>query len=190
MTCHSCGSANERGRFCNRCASKRPPTAPTRLRVPKAVGAAAAGLLVTAALGYGTAAAVGLTSPAAGPVVEALPTMARQAEPPGPTFGQTLDLDGAHADRGTRSSAADSSTARPSSAPPSTSTPPSTPAPPPPPSSRPAPAPSSEPTRHAVSPVRQGDACRTQGAAGVSKSGSVVVCTVAPGHGGLRWRHA
>jgi hypothetical protein len=28
MTCLSCGSANQRGRFCNRCGRKRPPTAP------------------------------------------------------------------------------------------------------------------------------------------------------------------
>jgi hypothetical protein len=28
MTCHSCGSADQRGRFCNRCGSKRTPTAP------------------------------------------------------------------------------------------------------------------------------------------------------------------
>jgi hypothetical protein len=28
MNCHQCGSAHQRGRFCNRCGSKRPPTAP------------------------------------------------------------------------------------------------------------------------------------------------------------------
>ncbi len=154
-------------------------TVPARRRTARALAAGAAGVLVTAGLGWVTAAAVGLTGPSGDPVVDALPSFAPQVEPPHPTYGQVLDLGGAHADRARRSS-----TAAPSPAPGSTSAATPTPTR----ASRPGPERSSEPTAAAVPPVRQGDPCRAEGAAGVTKSGSAAVCTPAPGHGGLRWR--
>ena len=140
-------------------------------------------MLVTAGLGWVTAVAVGLAGTSGEPVVDALPSFAPQAEPAEPTYGQTLDLDldldAAQADRARRSSsAAPPPTARPTSA--------TTPAVAPPPTAQR----SSTPTRDAVPTVRQGDPCRTQGAAAVTRSGSAAVCTVAPGKGGLRWRRA
>jgi hypothetical protein len=150
-------------------------------RPVKAVAAGGAAVLVTAGLGWVTAVAVGLAGTSGEPVVDALPSFAPQAEPAEPTYGQTLDLDldAAHADRARRSSSkAPPPTARPTSA--------TTPAVAPPPTAEP----SSAPTRDAVLTVRQGDPCRTQGAAAVTRSGSAAVCTVAPGKGELRWRRA
>ena len=145
------------------------------------MAAGAACVLVTAGLGWVTAVEVGLTGASGGPVVDALPSVARQAEPSGPTFGRTLDLDHAQADRARRSSSGTPSpSASPTSAAASTSAG----------ASRPAPEPSSTPTRDVVPTVRQGDACRTPGAVAVTKSGTAAVCTRSPGHGGLRWRRA
>jgi hypothetical protein len=156
-------------------------TMPAWRRRGRAMAAGGGCVLVTAGLGWVTAVAVGLTGPSGEPVVDALPSQAPQSEPSGPTFGQTLNLDGAHANRASRTSAAPPTTAaRPSSSAPST------------PARAPDPAPeaSSRPTGESVPTVRQGDACRAEGAAAVTKSGGAVVCTVAPGNGGLRWRRA
>jgi len=145
------------------------------------MAAAAACVLVTAGLGWVTAVAVGLTGPTGEPVVDALPSVARQAGPSGPTFGRTLDLDGPHADRAHRATAA---TPTPSASPTSAAVP--TSAPP----TAPAPERSSTPTRDAVPVVQQGDPCRTAGAVAVTRSGTAAVCTAARGNSGLRWRHA
>jgi hypothetical protein len=145
------------------------------------MAAGVACVLVTAGLGWVTAVAVGLTGPSSEPVVDALPSMAPQTEAPGPTFGRTLDIDGAHAHRAVRSSTATPTpTGSPASSTPSSaaSTSPQ----------GPRPAAANTQTGDAVPTVRQGEPCRDRGAAAVTRSGSAAVCTRAPGNGELRWR--
>jgi hypothetical protein len=145
----------------------------------RAVALGAAGVVLTAGLGWVTASAVGLTGTAAEPVVEALPTGAPQPEPSGPDFRQTLDLDGTHADRASRSSAVPTTAA-------ATTTQPAPRAP----SSDPAPKASDPPTRDAAPAVRPGDPCSTEGATAVLKSGGGAVCSSGRGNGDLKWRRA
>ena len=154
---------------------------PVRRMRGRAMAAGVACVLVTAGLGWVTAVAVGLTGPSAEPVVDALPVMAPQTEAPGPTFGRTLDIDGAHANRAGRSSTA---TPRPTERPTSSAASTSAPGP------RPAPERTSTQTVDAVPTVRQGEPCRDRGAAAVTRSGSAAVCTRTPGNGELRWRRA
>jgi hypothetical protein len=146
----------------------------------KVAAACAAGLLVTALLGWLTAYGVGLTGSSA-PTTStiAMPSAQPRVDAWEPAFGQTLDLSETRAGRATRPSA-------PASTPPAHPSPQTTAASTPAP--RPTAAPRSEPTAAPVRIVQQGDRCATEGAVAQTRSGATMVCASTHGNGRMRWR--
>lgn len=151
-------------------------------RAARMMGAGAAVVLVTAVLGWVMAGALGLTGPATtSGAIAALPSAPVQADGAGPTSRRIVDISGAPA-RPAEGSPAAVETPEPDPPPVA----PSAPAPAP----APAPRPTLEPASDPVPGVRPGDACRAEGATGLTKSGKATVCAATPGNGETRWQRA
>jgi hypothetical protein len=151
-------------------------------RAARTAACGTAGLLIAALLGWAAAVMVGLTEPAemAGTGVEV--PRAQVGDAADPAFERTLEASG----RGARGSEE-----TPTPAPGPTA---DQPAPAAGPADGPATPSSPEqsvvPTPTPVPTVSAGDACRAEGARGVTDAGRPVVCIASPGNGKTRWRHA